>query len=440
MIAFAAMEKIDTLIEAKWIIPVEPAGVLTEHCVAVQGASILAVLPAEEARTRYAPKESITLDRHVLIPGLVNLHTRAARALLRGLGAPSRASDIPQGLLSEPERHLLSAEFVFDGTWLACNEMLRGGITCFGDTYFFPRQSAQAALECGMRAAVGLPCLDFPTAYASDLADYLAKGLETRDEFRGEPLLSFSIAPYSANAVSDESLVRAVTMSDELDLPIHVHLHATLGEIAESMNQHGLRPIERLVRLGALGPRIIAVHAAHLEPGEVEALARYGASVAHCPASDLKHAGGFAPVGLLRRAGVNVGLGTDAPPENERLDMFEQMRLCVLLAGSKQDAAFAAREALEAATLGGARALGLERVIGSIAPGKEADLCALAFDAPETIPCYDPISHLATVAGRENVSHVWVRGTLVHDKNLAGLARPDMAARVASWQNKLSAK
>ena len=273
------MEKIDTLIEAEWIIPVEPTGVLIEHCVAVRGAKILAVVPLEEARRRYAPERRITLERHVLIPGLVNLHTRAARALLRGLGQQPQLPDIPSDLLSEPERHQLSAQFVFDGTGLACSEMLRGGITCFGDTYFFPRQAAQAALECGMRAALGLPCIDFPTAYASDLADYLAKGLATRDEFRGEPLLSFSIAPHSANAVCDDSLIRAVTMSEELDLPIHMHLHETRSEIAESLAKHGVRPIERLERLGALGPRIIAVHAVHLEPGEIGALARHGASI-----------------------------------------------------------------------------------------------------------------------------------------------------------------
>ncbi len=438
------MQSIDLLIGARWVIPVEPAGsVLADHSVAVDEGRIVAVLPSAQAGQRYEAREHVRLDRHALIPGLVNLHTHAAMALMRGL-----ADDLP--LLSWLKDHIWPAEakhvspgFVFDGTLLACAEMLRGGITCFNDMYFYPEEAGRAALAAGMRAAIGIIAFEFPTPYASDADDYIAKGLATRDSLKEEKLLSFCMAPHAPYTVSDRTFSRIGTLAEELDLPIHVHLHETRDEIEQSLAQFKARPLERLRALGLVSPRLIAVHAVHVTEAEIETLARFGVSVAHCPSSNLKLASGFAPVAAMLKRGINLGLGTDGAASNNRLDLFQEMRTAALLAkAAGNDAeAMPAHRALAAATLDPARALGLEDSIGSLAPGKFADLCAVAFDQPELAPCYDPISHLVYAAGREHVSHVWIAGEpRVLEHRLTRLDQRDLDNLILLWQNKLAAE
>ena len=436
------MENVDTLIAARWVIPVQPAGVVLDaHSVAVRDGVIVAVLPSGEAARRFAAAETVELADHALIPGLINLHTHAAMNLMRGL-----ADDLPLPTwLSETiwpsEAKHVSPIFVRNGTRLACMEMLRGGITCFNDMYFYPEAAAQAAIDCGMRAAIGIITIDIPTAYAADADDYLAKGLAARDRYNDEPLISFCMAPHAPYTVSDRAFARVVTLAEELDMPIHLHLHETLGEIEGSLARHGRRPLQRMHSLGVLGPRLIAVHGVHLDDHEIELLARHGASVAHCPSSNLKLASGFAPLHKLHTAGVNIGLGTDGAASNNRLDMFQEMRLAALLAkgSSGNTQALPAQAALHAATLGGARALGLDRTLGSIEPGKAADLCAVEFTAPGLLPCYHPISQLVYAAGRENVSNVWVGGKLrLRYGESTGNTTADMDKIALLWQDKLS--
>ena len=333
-------------------------------------------------------------------------------ALMRGL-----ADDLP--LMRWLQEHIWPAEtkhaspaFVRDGTALACAEMLRGGVTCFNDMYFYPEAALEAAQAAGMRVALGLIVVDFPTAYASDPADYLRKGFELRDRQREEPLVSFCLAPHAPYTVSDPTFRQVATYAAELDLPVHLHVHETEHEIERSLAEHGVRPLERLRRLGLLGPGLIAVHAVHLLEEEIQLLATHGCSVAHCPSSNLKLASGFAPIEALRAAGVNLCLGTDGAASNNRLDLLTEMRTAALLAKAvaRSAEAMPAHAALRAATLGGARALGLGARIGSIEPGKRADLTALTLRGPELAPCYDPVSHLVYAAGREHVTHVWVDG------------------------------
>ena len=444
------------LINARWVVPVEPAGtVLERHAVAVQAGRIEAVLPAAQAAERYPEYTRIDLPGHALMPGLVNAHTHAAMALMRGL-----ADDLP--LMRWLEEHVwpveakhVSAEFVKDGTLLACAEMLRGGVTCFNDMYFFPEAALEAALEAGIRVSVGMIVVDFPSAYGSDPDDYLAKGLALRDRWREHPLASFCLAPHSPYTVSDATFRKIAKVAGEVYVPLHIHLHETAEEIARSLAEHGVRPIERLRRLGLLGPGLIAVHAVHLTDEEIAQLARHGASVAHCPSSNLKLASGFAPVAKIAAAGINLAVGTDGAASNNRLDMFEEMRLAALLAKAvAQDAeALPAHAALRAATLGGAAALGLDTRIGSIAPGKAADLAAvrlLAPDAghgvfsdgfPELTPCYDPVSHLVYVAGRHHVTDVWVAGRhLLQGGIIGNSALRGLDTRGKLWQNAIGAR
>lgn len=416
---------------------------LAGHAVAVRDGRIEAVLPALEALKRFDRYEEVSLERHALIPGLVNAHTHAAMSLMRGL-----ADDLPlmrwlQEHIWPAEGRHVSPEFVADGTRLACAEMLRGGITCFNDMYFFPEASLDAALAAGLRSAHGAIVIEFPSAYAADAADYLRKGLELRDRRREEPLASFCLAPHAPYTVSDETLKKVATLAAELDLPVHIHLHETEHEIERSLAEHGVRPLERLRRLGLVTPNLIAVHAVHLEPAEIELLARHGCSVVHCPSSNLKLASGFAPVSSMLEAGINVALGSDGAASNNRLDMFQEMRTAALLAKAvaRSAAAMPAHAALRAATLGGAQALGLAERIGSIEPGKAADLVAVDLAAPELAPCFDPVSHLVYAAGREHVTHVWVQG----EARLSERAFVDetpfahLAGRVQLWQNALAA-
>ena len=431
----------DTIITARWIIPVTPRGTVHEHhALVIAGGAIIDLLPAQQALERYAGAQIYELGDHVLIPGLINLHTHAAMTLMRGL-----ADDLPlMSWLNDHiwpvESRIVDANFVRDGALLACAEMLRGGITLFNDMYFFPEAAAQAALQAGMRACIGIIAVEFASAYASDAADYLAKGIALRDDMRGENLLTFCLAPHAPYTVSDTTFERIAVYAAELDLPVHTHLHETQDEIRDSLRLHQQRPLQRLHKLGLLGPHFIAVHAVHLTPEEIALLAQHGCHIAHCPNSNLKLASGIAPIHAMAQAGVNIGLGTDSAASNNRLDLLSELRLAALLGklGAGDAAALPAQHMLEMATINAARALGLDARVGSLEIGKRADITAINLGAPELAPCYHPLSHIAYAAGREHVSHVWVDGEArVRDGKLTGLDADDIAARANHWCKKI---
>ncbi len=435
------MQTVDLLICAAHVVPVAPRGVLADHAVAVDDGRIVAMLPTAQALEQYEADEVVRLDRHALIPGLVNLHCHAAMTLMRGI-----ADDVP--LMTWLQQHIwpaeakhVSDEFVHDGSLVAMAEMLRGGVTTVNDMYFFPEATARAALKAGMRASLGVIAIEFPSAYAPDAASYLQKGLAIRDAYQGEPLLTFCLAPHSPYTVGDEILKKIAVLAEELDLPIHCHVHETRDEIEQGIAQHGVRPFERLRRLGVVGPRLIAVHCVHLESAELDIMAREGVSVAHCPSSNMKLASGIAPVAQMRERGIRVGVGTDGAASNNRLDVMTEMRSAALLAkaASGDASVVSAGEALEMATLAGARALGLDAHIGSIEVGKFADLAAVELSSVETLPCFDPVSHLVYAAGREHVTHVWVEGQArLVERRLAGLDEQDLHDKARWWAKRLS--
>jgi len=433
-----------TVVEAGWGIPVEPAAVvLRDHAVVLGAERIQEILPSRQARLRYPDARRVDLPGHALIPGLINLHTHAAMALMRGLGDDLGLMEWLNRHIWPVETRLASPEFVHDGTLLACAEMLRGGVTCFNDMYFFPEAAARAALVAGMRAALGIIIIDFRSLYAADAPDYLSKGLGTRDALKQEPLLSFCLAPHAPFTVSDAVFERVAVYADELDLPVHIHMHETDEEIRESIASHKLRPLRRLQQLGLVGPNLIAVHAVHLADDEIALLAEHGCHVAHCPSSNLKLASGIAPVAALHEAGVNIGLGTDGAASNNRLDVLMEMRLAALLAkgASGQPTALPAHASLRMATLNAARALGLDHAVGSLTPGKLADMAAVDFASLELSPCYDPLSHLVYAAGREDVSHVWVNGELlVEHGRLTRLDTGELRAKAAYWQERIGSE
>lgn len=406
----------------------------------VANGRIRELLPARQARERYPAARRTELPGHVLIPGLINLHTHAAMTLMRGLADDRALMDWLQNHIWPVEARLVSEAFVRDGTLLACAEMLRGGITCFNDMYFYPEAAAHAALSAGMRAALGIIVIEMPSAYAADAQDYLSKGLAARDGLKNENLLSFCIAPHAPYTVSNKTFERIAMLQGELELPLHIHLHETRDELEQSLARHGVRPLARLQDLGLVDASLIAVHAVHLTPQEGILLAEKGCHIAHCPSSNLKLASGFEPPSRLLGDGVNVGLGTDSAASNNRLDLFMEMRLAALIAkgASGDPTLLPAHVALEMATLRAARALGIEDRVGSLVPEKSADMTAVNLTALELSPCYDPVSHLVYAAGREHVSHVWVNGELlVENGRLTRLDTRALAAKAAYWKEKI---
>lgn len=431
---------VDLMVEARWVIPVRPSAVVMEYAtVVINRGRIEAVLPTIDARQRYRAGKTISLPEQALLPGLINLHTHAAMALMRGLADDQPLMTWLNQHIWPAESQMMSERFVRDGTLLACAEMLRGGITCFNDMYFFPQAAAEAVDQSGMRACLGLAVLDFPSPYAADADDYLNKGFAARDALRGHARIGTCLAPHAPYTVNDRIFGKVLTYADQLGLNIHLHLHETNDEIAQGEAQYGTRPLQRLLELGLLGPNVLAAHCVHMTPIEIETMAVQGAHVAHCPGSNLKLGSGIAPVAQMLEAGVNVGLGSDGAASNNRLDMFSEMRLAALLAKAAGDAAvLPAMQVLEMATINGARALGMDDSIGSLEPGKQADLIAVDFSAAEMQPCFDPISHLIYVAGREHVSHTWVAGELCYERGIyANIEHAELKEIATLWQGRL---
>jgi 5-methylthioadenosine/S-adenosylhomocysteine deaminase len=433
----------DLLISAEWIVPVDPPGVLAHHAIAISDGRIAAVMPSAEAQSQVSADEIIDLPGHVLIPGLINAHTHSPMTLFRGLADDLPLMDWLNGHVWPAEQRWVHEEFVIDGTRLAIAEMLRGGTTCFNDMYFFPDVTARISAQAGIRATVGLIVIDFASNWAGDIDAYFDKGIALHDQLRNDPLVSTAFAPHAPYSVSDAPLQRVSRLANELDLPVHMHVHETAAEVQGSMEQHGCRPIERLRRIGLLSPNLVAVHMTQLEDDEIAQCADAGASVVHCPQSNLKLASGFCPTVTLLESGINVALGSDGAASNNDLDMLGEMQSAALLGkGISGDAcAVPAEQVLQMATLNGARALGIADRVGSLSVGKAADIVAVDLARVETQPVYNPLSQLVYAAAREQVRHVWVNGRqLLDNRMLTTIDVGETLARAQDWRNRIAAR
>ncbi len=432
------MEPIDTLITARWVIPIEPRdSTLTDHAVAVHQGRILAVLPAQAALERFAPRQLIDRPRHVLLPGLVNAHTHAAMALLRGAAESSSFEHWLTRQVWPLERRWIDAEYVRDGTQLAIADMLTSGTTCFADMHLFPEVVAQTASTLRIRACIGLPVLDAPTLWAGSADECLDKGLQLHDEYRDDPLITTVLAPYATWALGDESLSRVRRNADELELPMTMHVNETRAHAAGN----GEPALARLERLGLLSPLLTAIHMVHLDAADLERYARGGGSVVHCPQSNLKLGNGVCPVPALKAHGINLALGTDGAASNNDMSLLDEMRSAALLAsGLFPDATqISAHDWLRSATLNGARALGMGELIGSLVPGKWADMCCVDLGRAHTQPVYDPAAQLLFAASRDQVSDVWVAGrALLRTGQLTQMDLPDVLNRAERWRDRIS--
>ncbi|PND37026.1 N-ethylammeline chlorohydrolase [Paucibacter aquatile] len=405
-----------TILKARWLLTMTPGSeVLNEHALVMKGERIAAVLPWAEAEAQFPDAELVEMGQHVLIPGLINGHTHSAMSLLRGVADDVPLMDWLNNHIWPLEKKWVSEDWTYQGSLLSAAEALRGGVTYLNDMYFFPTAMARAAVDSGIRAGVSINVIDFPTGYASGPDDYIAKGVAAYEQFKGEALLDWTSAPHAPYTVSDETFVKLRELSERLDIQMHCHIHETEDEVQGSLKQYGMRPLERLNRLGVLNSKMMAVHMVHLSEDEIAMLARQGVHLVHNPNSNLKLASGVAPITALEAAGVNTILGTDGAASNNRQDMFGEIRAAALLAkGTTQNSTtVSARTALEMATIRAAKAMGREADLGSLEVGKLADVVAVSLDALECRPVYHADAQLVYVAGREHVSDVWVGGRRV---------------------------
>ena len=431
----------DLSINARWILPMTTRGLILEaHSLIVRDGRIAEILPRAEARMKYAPTMTVDRPAHLLMPGLVNAHTNAAMSLFRdiaaGLPLNGRLSEIIRPL----ERRFVNREFVHDGVLVSIAGMLKTGVTCFGDMYMFPGETARTAALQGMRAVIGMPVSDIPSPWAKGCDECLSRALAVHDEYRDHPFISTAFAPQATLILSDEALTRVLTLANELDAGIFIRMHESTAAVGESLQRHGRRPLERLEDLGLLTPALNAIHMTHLNDEDIARALRTGIAVTLCPESNLKSGSPPPPIAALASAGMRLGVGSDGPATNGDQDLWSEIKLLTLLSRQSGDSAHvvAPWDALAAATRGGASALGCEAQIGTLETGKWADRCCMDLSCPSTQPLYDPLTQLVFSGGREMVTDVWVGGRLLlAESGLTRLDWPGVSARATAWASRL---
>lgn len=438
------IENIDILINAGWLIPVVPRNTVLRGCsVAIHEGKIIALLPSGEAQQRFNAVRQYNLTDSLLIPGLINAHGHSAMTLLRGYADDQSLHTWLNESIWPAEGRWMSEEFVYDGAELAIAEMLLGGTTCFNDMYFFPDQTARAARKNNIKCQLAFPVLEFPSAWARNADEYIHKGLALRDELRDDSRISIAFGPHAPYTVNDLALEKIATLAGELDAPIHIHLHESANEIAQSMAEHGRRPIERLQQLGLLTPLTQCVHMTQLIASDIALLSESGSHVIHCPTSNLKLGNGFCPLETLQETGINIALGTDSAASNNDLNMLSEARNATLIAKgvSGNPELLPAHEALELATINSARALGIDHETGSIEVGKAADLVAINLANIASQPLYNALSQLIYTDCTRHISHTWVDGKLlVENGQLLNIDQDELISKAQNWQTKIQAE
>jgi len=436
-------KRISTLIHAAWIVPVDgKSRLLADHSIAIHEGVILTILPSIEAKTKYSASKEYDLDSHVLMPGLINAHGHAPMSLFRGL-----ADDMP--LMTWLNDHIwpaegkwVSEEFVHDGSELAIAEMLLGGTTTYSDMYFFPEVAADLAQHAGIRAQFVCPILDFPTIWGSGPEDYIEKSLRLAERYKESSRITIGFGPHAPYTVSDEPFKKIIQLADSKQLPIQIHLHETQQEVDDAIGVDQLRPIERLKQLGLINTTfpLQCVHMTALNDNDIATIAASGASVIHCPESNLKLASGFCPTEKLIQHGITVALGTDGAASNNDLDMLGEMRTAALIAKpiANDASALNAHTVIEMATLNGAKALGIDSTTGSLVTNKAADIIAIDLNHFNTQPSYDIVSDIVYSAASSQVTHVWVEGKLlVEQGKLCTLDPQKILSSAKRWADKI---
>lgn len=430
-----------SLLHCRYVVPVFPENcVLENHSIVIKDGVIADILPRLDAEKKYASIPAVELDQHIVLPGLINAHGHAAMSLLRGYANDLALMDWLNNHIWPAESRWVSDAFVYDGTQLAIAEMLKTGTTCFSDMYFFPESAARAATAAGVRCQLAFPIFSFPSNWGSGPQEYLEKGIALNDLYRHSQYVRVAFGPHAPYTVDDASLEKIVMLAEEIDANIQIHLHETAFEVDSAVAETGKRPVERMRQLGLLTPRTQCVHMTALNEDDINTIVKYGSHVVHCPESNLKLASGFCPVDTLQKRGINVAVGTDGAASNDDLDLFAELRSAALLAKAvaNDPTALNAHAALRMATINGARALGMDALIGSLECGKQADITAIHINNLSAQPLYDAASSLVYTNSGSRVSDVWVGGKrLLNNGQLTTLDETELLARAIEWRNKI---
>jgi len=445
------MEIADKVLHAKWIItceenipPLQKGGstgdVLENHSLVIKNGLIEAILPTDTVAKKYQCNNHVDLTNHVLLPGFNNSHTHLAMNYFRGMADDTSLMNWLNHYIWPSEKKWVSEEFVKDASLFAMAEMIRSGTTSFNDMYFFLEATAEAAKTSGMRANIGMTILEFPTQWAQTTDEYFAKGVAFYEKYKNQDLINVTIAPHAPYTISDVTFQRIKELSENLNLKINLHLQETLDEITQSLKAYNVRPIKRLDKLGLINERLIAIHMANLNDEDLNIIAHRGLSVAHCPESNMKLASGTCPAAKLDSLGINVALGTDGAASNNDLDMIGEMRTATFLSKltTHDPISLPANKMLQMATLNGAKAVGLEKITGSLKKGKSADCIAIDLNQIETLPPYHPASQIVYAASRNQVTHAWVAGKmLMENRQLLTLDEQQIIDKAHYWFKKI---
>lgn len=438
----AGKTRCDVVIEHAIVVTVDADNrILAPGSIAISGGRIVAVGRDGDVLARYRPIRRVDGRGKIAMPGLVNTHTHAAMSLLRGMGADRRLEDWLNGVIFPAEAKNVTRAFVRDGTELACLEMIEGGTTTFADMYYFESDVAAAVHRAGLRAVLGETFIDFPAPDHKDLAETISYTREFLERWKNDPLIRPAVAPHAPYTCSKETLLAARKLAAEFHVPIEIHVSETRHEVDEAKGTWKMSPPAYLQEIGFFGisPTILA-HVVWPEDGDFVILAKPGVGISHNPESNMKLASGIAPVARYEKAGIVWSLGTDGPASNDDLSMFEAMDYAAKLAKVSTDdpTALPAREVLRAATIGGARVLGLDARVGSLEPGKEADVILIDTTAPHAVPGTDPEVMIVYSLKASDVTDVWVAGRRLLDRRKPlTLEAAGIGARARGWRRKI---
>ncbi len=433
----------DWIWSARYVITEDPQHRVIENgAVAIVGDHIVAIGSKVEIDAKYQAKQRLDRPEAILAPGLIDTHTHAAMSLFRGIADDLRLQDWLEKFIFPAEAKNVSADFVRWGTRLGCLEMLLGGTTTFTDMYYFEDVVAEAAKEAGMRGVLGETVIGFPVADNKTPADALRFTERYIQRFKGDPLIVAAVAPHALYTNSDETLKASRELANKYNAPLVIHLAETKKEVDDTLAARHMTPTKVLDTLGVLTGRTVAAHCVWVNEADRAILKARGVGVAHCPSSNMKLASGVAPVTQMLAMDIAVGLGPDGPAgSNNDFNMFEEMDLAAKLAKvtTLDPQALPASAALEMATIRGARALGMEKEIGSLEPGKRADLIMVRIDRPNALPLYDPISQMVYALKASDVRDVMVNGKpVVHDAKILTLDEKAILQKAAEYRIKVS--
>lgn len=435
------MQQIEHLVHAKWILTAEPnQDALENYSLCIENGIIKEIIPTSTAKQKYLPTRENNYQEHILMPGIINSHTHIGMNYFRGLGSDLALMQWLHDYMFPTEKKWLSHDFVRDASLFAIAEMIRSGTTCFNDMFYFLSATADAAIQAGIRACIGITVIEFPTNWAETTDDYFTKGMDFYEKYKNNPFITTTFAPHAPYTVSDKSFMRVKELAQNLQLKINLHLHETEDEIKGSLEQFGKRPIKRLYDLGFLSSDVLAIHSANLNDEDLELIALTKPNIIHCPESNMKLASGTCPVEKLRQLGINVALGTDSVASNNDLDMLSEMKSAALIAklSTMNPESLKANDAIALATINGARALGKEQNIGSLANGKAADFITIRTDDIEMLPMYLPAAQIVYASNRQQVSDVWVNGKqLMQNRKLLTIDEEEIKKKAIYWGNKI---